>query len=190
MNNTRIKRKISTQQMVLCSLFTALIWVGAFIKIPVMYVPFTLQIMFTNLAGLMLGSYLGSLSVIAYVLLGLLGVPVFTMGGGIGYIFNPTFGYLIGFIVGTFAAGKISENNPENSLVKYWIASLVDLAIVYSMGIIYMYFMMNFYLGKEISIKNAILHGMLIPLPGNVITIILSTFVLKKLAPIIKRSVH
>lgn len=188
MNSTRIQRKISTKELVLCSIFTALIWVGAFIKIPVMHVPVTLQIMFTNLAGLMLGSYLGSLSVLVYVLLGLMGVPVFTMGGGIGYVFNPTFGYLVGFIVGTFAAGKIAEKNTENSLVKYWIASAVNLMIVYSIGIIYMYFLMNFYLGKEISIKTAILHGMLIPLPGNIITIVLSTFVLKKLAPIVRRS--
>ena len=95
----------------LCALFTGLIIVGAFIKIPIPNVPLTLQVMFTNLAGLVLGSRLGALSVLTYVLLGLAGIPVFTSGGGIGYVLMPTFGYLIGFIIGTFAAGRIVERD-------------------------------------------------------------------------------
>ena len=60
-----------TKQLVFCSLFTALIAVGAFIKIPVPVVPFTLQYLFTMLAGLILGPRLGTISVTAYMLLGL-----------------------------------------------------------------------------------------------------------------------
>ena len=58
-----------TKQLVFCSLFTALIAVGAFIKIPVPVVPFTLQYLFTMLAGLILGPRLGTISVTAYMLL-------------------------------------------------------------------------------------------------------------------------
>ena len=57
-----------TKQLVFCSLFTALIAVGAFIKIPVPVVPFTLQYLFTMLAGLILGPRLGTISVTAYML--------------------------------------------------------------------------------------------------------------------------
>ena len=64
-----------TKQLVFCSLFTALIAVGAFIKIPVPVVPFTLQYLFTMLAGLILGPRLGTISVTAYMLLGLAGFP-------------------------------------------------------------------------------------------------------------------
>ena len=67
-----------TKQLVFCSLFTALIAVGAFIKIPVPVVPFTLQYLFTMLAGLILGPRLGTISVTAYMLLGLAGLPIFT----------------------------------------------------------------------------------------------------------------
>ena len=52
------------------------------------------------LAGLLLGSRLGALSVSLYTVLGLAGVPVFTGGGGLWYIFQPTFGYILGFIIG------------------------------------------------------------------------------------------
>ena len=89
-----------TKAMILCALFAALAAVGAFLRIPVPLVPFTLQFLFTNLAGLLLGKKLGAVSVGVYVLLGLMGLPIFTGGGGIGYLVHPTFGYLIGFILG------------------------------------------------------------------------------------------
>ena len=60
-----------TKSMIYCGLFTALIAAGAFIKIPVPVVPFTLQYLFTMLAGLFLGSRKGMISVVAYMLLGL-----------------------------------------------------------------------------------------------------------------------
>ena len=65
-----------TKSMIYCGLFTALIAAGAFIKIPVPVVPFTLQYLFTMLAGLFLGSRRGMISVVAYMLLGLAEVLV------------------------------------------------------------------------------------------------------------------
>ena len=90
-----------TKTLIYCSLFTALIAVGAFIKIPVPVVPFTLQYLFTMLAGLLLGSRKGTLSVVAYMLLGLAGLPIFSEGGGFWYVLKPSFGYIIGFCLGT-----------------------------------------------------------------------------------------
>lgn len=179
-------RKIKTKHMVLCSIFTALIIIGAFIKVPLPIVPVTLQIVFTNLSGLILGANLGALSVIVYIVLGLAGVPVFTSGGGIAYILRPTFGYLIGFVIGTYVAGKIVENKEEVSIKRYIIASLANLAIVYAIGVVYMYFMQNVYLGAELSIFNAIKMGMIIPFPGNAFLIIISILVLKRVYPAIK----
>ena len=56
-------RNQKTRELVLCALFTALTAVGAFIKIPVPVVPFTLQFLFTLLAGLLLGGRLGAIRV-------------------------------------------------------------------------------------------------------------------------------
>jgi biotin transport system substrate-specific component len=53
----------------------------------------------------MLGSKLGALSQLIYVVLGLIGIPVFTKGGGLSYIFEPSFGYLIGFILAACIIG-------------------------------------------------------------------------------------
>mgnify|MGYP000532572099 CR=1 FL=1 len=59
---------MKTKGVIYCGLFTALIAVGAFIKIPIPVVPFTLQYLFTMLAGLLLGSRLGTVSVLSYML--------------------------------------------------------------------------------------------------------------------------
>ena len=59
---------------------------------------FTLQFFFVLLAGIILGGKRGALAVGCYVALGLIGIPIFAAGGGIGYIFRPSFGYLLGFI--------------------------------------------------------------------------------------------
>ena len=91
--------RITTRQLTMTALFVALIAVGAFIRVPLPNCPFTLQILFTTLAGIVLGSRLGAASVGIYIVLGLIGVPIFTSGGGPGYILQPTFGYLIGFMV-------------------------------------------------------------------------------------------
>ncbi|MDY4173184.1 MAG: biotin transporter BioY, partial [Evtepia sp.] len=95
-----------TRDLIQCSLFTALIAVGAFLRIPIPVLPFTLQFLFTTLAGLLLGPRQGTISVAAYLLLGLAGLPIFTEGGGFWYVLKPSFGYLIGFCVGTYLTGR------------------------------------------------------------------------------------
>ncbi|MCB5624660.1 biotin transporter BioY, partial [Bifidobacterium animalis] len=63
---------------------------------------FTLQFFFVLLAGILLGPKLGALAVLLYVVIGLLGLPIFAAGGGLAYIVRPSFGYLIGFIAGAY----------------------------------------------------------------------------------------
>lgn len=74
-------RSEKTKNMILCAMFVALIAAGAFIKIPVPVVPFTLQYLFTMLAGLLLGAKRGFISVCIYIFLGLVGLPIFAQGG-------------------------------------------------------------------------------------------------------------
>lgn len=89
--------KNTIKSMALISLFAALTTVGAYLKVPVPVVPFTFQV-FVSISGILLGPKNGAFAQLLYAILGLIGIPVFTQGGGISYIFNPTFGYIIGFI--------------------------------------------------------------------------------------------
>ena len=138
--------------MIYCGLFTALIAAGAFIKIPVPVVPFTLQYLFTMLAGLFLGSRRGMISVVAYMLLGLAGLPIFSEGGGIWYIFKPSFGYIIGFCLGTYVTGLIAERLKQKTVFHYLLANLAGLMIVYACGMVYYYVICNYVIDTPIGI--------------------------------------
>ena len=102
----RSKMKLKTKELTTCALFAALIAVGAFIKIdiplPMYTMHFTLQWFFVLMAGFLLGAKLASLSVIVYLCIGLVGVPVFAAGGGPTYILRPGFGFLLGFVLAAF----------------------------------------------------------------------------------------
>lgn len=175
-----MESRIKTMSLTRVALFVALIALGAFIKIPVPNMPFTLQFLFTNLAGIILGSQLGALSVGVYILLGLIGIPVFTGGGGPAYILMPTFGYLIGFVVGTYLGGRYLEINGYSSK-NIFISSIINLFFVYLFGMVYYYMISNFYIGTPFSVKNVILYCFLLAVPGDLFLCLVSTISGKKI---------
>lgn len=183
----KTKRKLNTQKMIWCTVFTVLIIVGTFIKIPIPVVPFTLQLLFTMMAGLILGAKWGAISVLVYIVMGLIGIPVFASGGGIGYIFQPTFGYLIGFCAGSYATGNIANKVPEPSIKRLLVANFVGLAIVYIFGMIYYYIIGNFVINSPIGLWPLILYCFILAVPGDIALCILGAFLGKRLIPIVRR---
>lgn len=180
--------KLKTKDMILVSLFTALTAIGAFIKIPVGPAPITLQFLFTALAAILLGSKLGAISQLLYVILGLIGIPIFTSGGGIFYIFNPTFGYLIGFIIGAYIIGKILEKSTNPSFLRLFLSCLCGLIIIYALGVPYLYFVLKNISGKGIQFSFALKSGFLIFIPGDVLKSLLTAFIGSKVLPILNKS--
>jgi biotin transport system substrate-specific component len=87
--------KDRTKTLVYIALMTAITVGLSFVKVPFYPVPFTLQTLAAMLAGILLNRWAGVASQALYLALGLLGLPIFTQGGGLGYVFNPTFGYLL-----------------------------------------------------------------------------------------------
>ena len=176
-----------TKNLINCSLFTALIAVGAFIKIPIPVVPFTLQFLFTALAGLLLGSRKGTISVVAYMLLGLAGLPIFSEGGGIWYIFKPSFGYIIGFCLGTFVTGLIAERMKEKTIPRYLLANFTGLLIVYAAGMVYYYVICNYVIDTPIALGPLFLYCFLLAVPGDICLCILAAILVKRVKPILDR---
>ncbi|CZQ95255.1 biotin transporter BioY [Trichococcus ilyis] len=183
----RSATKLSTKEMVLCALFAALIAVGAFIHVPVPVVPFTLQFLFTLLAGVLLGGRLGATSVSLYVLMGLAGLPVFAEGGGIGYILKPSFGYLIGFCVGTYVTGIIAHKAAQPSFRRVLLAGLAGLGIVYVFGLIYYYLLCNYVINTPIAMGPLFLYGFLLSVPGDIALCFLGASLGKRLIPAIRK---
>jgi|SRR5699024_7766834 len=179
-------QKNKTQNLVLCSLFVALIAAGAFIKIPVPVVPFTLQFLFAMMAGLLLGGKLGAVSVGAYILIGLLGLPVFAEGGGPAYILKPSFGYIIGFAAASYVTGVIANRVPNPTYRRLLAANFIGLGIVYLFGMVYYYLMSNLYLGNPIGLWPLFLYCFILAVPGDILLCVLGAFLGKRMIPMMR----
>jgi biotin transport system substrate-specific component len=132
------KRRFSVKDMCLCSLFAALLAVCAWISIPIFSAPITLQTFGIFLALLTLGGFRGSIAVGLYLLLGLIGLPVFAgFKGGIYMLALPSGGFLIGFLLAALLYwGITAEFSPTK-----W-GKLIALAIAmipcYGLGLWWM----------------------------------------------------
>jgi biotin transport system substrate-specific component len=121
--------------------FSILTAISAQVSIPIKPVPFTLQTMIVLLAGAFLGSKNGAYSQVLYILLGIIGLPVFahTADGtmGIARLIGPTGGYLLAFPLAAFVVGYLTERSQKylNVIVSMFAAEL----IIIFLGTIYLY---------------------------------------------------
>ncbi|MBS5047932.1 MAG: biotin transporter BioY [Firmicutes bacterium] len=166
--------KIRTMTRV--ALFAALTAVGAFIRIPLGYSSITLQTFFTAMAGCVLGPWYGALSQLVYVALGLVGLPIFTQGGGIGYLMQPTCGFLIGLIPAAWVIGRIAGRKPEPKQIVP--ACLLGYGVLYAIGVPYMALILNTFLGKGMGFSAIMWAGMIPFLPGDMIKILCITLLM------------
>lgn len=129
------------RRMVYASMFGALTAIGSLIAIPVQPVPITLQTMFTGLSGVLLGGQAGALSQIVYIILGVIGLPVFAGGkAGLGTLLGPTGGYLIGFVLAAYVIGRIMESRRNPGFLWAIMALLAGNLIIYLFGTVWLAF--------------------------------------------------
>ncbi len=173
-------RRISTQELVLGGVFTTLIAVGAFIKIPVPVVPFTLQFLFTML----LGGRRGAMSVGVYILLGLIGLPIFAEGGGFWYILKPSFGYLLGFMLAAYVTGRMVERRARLSTGWVTAVNFLGLFIVYAAGMIYYYVICNYVIDTPIALGPLFLYCFVLAVPGDICLCVLAAILTVRVKPV------
>ena len=175
------REPLSTRGMIYASMFGALTAIGALISIPLQPVPVTLQTLFLYLAGSLLGGSLGALSQVLYVILGVIGLPVFSGGkAGLGVFLGPTGGYLIGFIAGAFVTGRIIEVREKPGLVWIVLAMLAGTAAVYTLGVLQLVLIGKLSVGKAATV------GVLPFLPGDVLKIAAASVITMKVKDKIK----
>lgn len=172
--------KISINDMVLVALFIALITIGAFMSIPVGPVSVTLQTLFVMLSGFFLGRK-AFLACSIYVIMGLLGLPVFAgFQGGISYLFKPSFGFLIGMIFASifvnFMFERLKKINFINSLIIFLLASL----IIYLFGVPYMSYIINIHLAKSMNFREILSTGMIVFIPGDILKCIAAASIVSR----------
>jgi len=183
-----MKVKLGIREMILISMFAALTAAGAFIKIPTPLVPFTLQFLFCAYAGVFLGARNGLYSQLIYVGIGLLGIPVFANGGGPAYVLQPTFGYLIGFILCAYTIGRFVDKSSALNFYKTLGAVLTGLFVVYLVGVSYLYMIVNFYLHKQMTISKAIAVGFLPYITADLILSVIVAVTAVRVVPILRNA--
>ena len=129
------------------ALMAALTAVGAWLRIPLPYVPVTLQMSFVYLSGIWLGARGGFLAQAVYVGAGLVGFPLFAKGGGPQYVLEPSFGYIAGFLPAAFCAGIMAQRTTTYG--GYLLAAAAALCMVYVPGVIWLYIALNHVLGQS-----------------------------------------
>ncbi len=124
-----------TLSLVLCGLFAALTAAFSQIAIPMVPVPINLATFAIYLAGAILGAKYGTISQVVYVLLGLVGIPVFSMfRGGVSVLFGSTGGYIIGYIFVALIVGLFSQKFNAKLLP---IGMILATIVLYTFGTIW-----------------------------------------------------
>lgn len=171
----------SLRNTVYASLFAALIIVGGYITIPLPFspVPLVLSDFFVVLAGLALGASGSAVSIGMFLLLGLLGLPVFAGGkAGLPVLFGPTGGYLIGYWCGGVIAGLVARRGQTHGL-KDALAILLGYLLVFTGGVSWLA------LGVKMGWLKALTAGMLPFLPGSVVKAVAAWYLIRPLRKLI-----
>ena len=129
-----------------------LLTISAKIKIPFYPVPMTLQTLVVFFIAASMGM-IGFYSTLIYVVLGILGLPLFANGGGIGYIFSPTFGFLYGMVISAFLIAYILKSELNTSLIKLSLTILAGALVIFLCGISHL----SFFVGLEQAINLGLL---------------------------------
>ena len=183
-----MKRKNLIATLTLSALFCTLICIGTFIKIPMPnMMPMTLQTFFVLLTGLVLPLKASTLATITYMALGLIGLPIFSGGGGIGYVLMPNFGFIIGFVIATVIISVLTQKLKNRKLWHYIVISFLGITVIYIIGILYFAFITNFLNNNDYSVIWLIQTLFLPFLPKEIICVILASISAYKIRPYITK---
>ena len=131
-----MKRKLTTEDISHAALGIALMTVCSWLSIP-LTVPFTLQTFAVCLVSALLGTQIGLLSVGSYILLGLLGAPVFSgFRGGFAILLGATGGYIIGFLFTVLIVGPATEHFGRK-LPVLMISMAAGILVCYAFGTVW-----------------------------------------------------
>lgn len=169
-----------TTCLTLCALFAVLTAAGAFIHIPTPVSAFTLQSFFAAMAGVLLGRRWGAASQAVYVLLGLTGLPVFTGGGGLQALMQPTGGFILALIPMAWVIGLLAERNGSD-FRGICLACTAGLAVLYAIGLPWLHLVMTVLLHRNWSVTQTLVGGFLVFLPWDLVKLLLAAWLSPRL---------
>jgi biotin transport system substrate-specific component len=156
---------------VLVVAFSAFVALSARVAIPWWPVPMTLQPLAVLFTGAVLGSRRGVLALLLYLAEGAVGLPVFAGGAGVAYMLGPTGGYLVSYPVVAGLVGWLAERGWDRRLVWTAAAMTLGLIVIYAFGVAWLAGLLG-------DLEIALVQGMLIFIPGDLIKIAIATLAL------------
>lgn len=185
-SNANLKT-VNIYAMTACAMFFVVIVLGTFLRIPIPPVPITLQVQTVLLCGMLLGRRCALVCVLLYLFAGLIGLPVFAGGGGIGYVLMPTFGFLVGFAPGAYVTGLLTRRPPRDTWFSYVVASIAGTAIIYAVGMLYFVFIAFVYLRTNMDVWESVSKILMYTLPADLILNLAVSVAAKRLRPYIQK---
>ena len=165
--------------ILMTGLMTALTVVGGMIRIPAFPVAFSMQTFFVYLSGVLLPGIWAPVSQLLYIALGLMGLPVFTAGGGPGYLLHPTFGFLAGFPLASFLISRAVKNGFD--FKKYGVVFAISYLLISIIGMGYLYCNMKWIAGTSVGWSRVIISGLILFLPSETVKILAAAWLSVKL---------
>lgn len=166
-----MKQSFKAIDITFIALFVALMAIGANVTsyITVGTVPLSMQPFFAVLAGALLGRKRGAIAMIVYLLIGLIGLPVYAgFKSGLGAVIGPTGGFIIAFPFVSYFTGLIIEKGNANKLSTFMTASFVGLVITYVVGTTHLWASLKYLAESDISYMGA-WAGMALFIPKDII---------------------
>jgi biotin transport system substrate-specific component len=155
---------------VILGLGVALLTLASKVQVPFWPVPMTLQVLAVLMIGATAGARLGAATVLAWLALGAVGVPVFATGAGLAYMAGPTGGYLAGFLAAAAAVGYLADRGHGRTIVSALLMLLAGVVIIYVLGL--------GWLANLIGAEKAVTAGLLPFIPAEVLKVALGTAIL------------
>lgn len=168
-----MKSKMNTREMTKTALCVALLCVASYISFPIPFTPIviTAQTLVVHLLALLLAPWYSLAAVGVYLLLGAIGLPVFAGGNaGMGVLFGPTGGYILGFLV---SAPLVSLTKGKKvNLARYLVSTIaVGTVVIYLLGTV------MFSIQQQISFVKALSLAVIPFIPGDVIKCVLASVI-------------
>lgn len=161
-SGVQVIRRSGTLNIAFAASLGVLTAAGAYVMIPLPFspVPVTAQTFFVLMAGLLLGARWGATAMVTYLMIGAAGFPVFAGGtGGIGILFGPTGGYIIGFVFAALVVGYIAQHAigkaPKYRRGLFIVGVIVGSAVIYAVGVPWLA------LTADLTLTEAVVLGML-----------------------------
>lgn len=176
-----MNQKFSVQELTTMALLAALLCVSSYISIqlPFSAVPITAQTLIVNLIALLLKPKKAGITVGIWILLGLVGLPVFSGGkGGFGVLAGPTGGYIIGYLVAVMIIALIRGN--KNKAIRNMISTIaVGIPVIYVIGVPWLKVVAG------LDWKAAVITGLLPFIAGDIIKAVASVYIAKPLYKVV-----